>query len=365
MTGRPSTEGDGFIQHPGVSRGQDVAGRRQRQPEVVVRAVRTHAPARWRMPPMLDVSLWELTGRAAEQVLAQELRLGVDERHRILQLIAETEGAPRLVVSGPGPDAARQSLVQEPAVGQHVQGRVRGLHADRAERVVPVLPHRFERAARRVGSPEAIGQVAGVIGVSPAPSLKTSSRSGRRPARMEPGSRRRDPGPPRPCPRGCDRVMAAGFRSVPLRPRNSVRSQLNVRVASSTSKKATRPANSVLYGIPREERSGLGVDLGDDVHGRLRPQISDHPFHVSGDGEPAGPARFVPHLHHHELDRRIQGHVDPELRADPALRVLEDAVAESVSADVNPGCRGRAAASGTRNGRSPRPGCRKPHRWSR
>ena len=34
--------------------------------------------------------------------------------------------------------------------------------------------------------------------------------------------------------------------SVPLRPMNSVRSPLTVRVASSTSKKATRSANSVL-----------------------------------------------------------------------------------------------------------------------
>ena len=50
-------EVDGFIQHAGVPGGQDIAARGQRQPEIIVRTVRTHAPARGRMPPMLDISL--------------------------------------------------------------------------------------------------------------------------------------------------------------------------------------------------------------------------------------------------------------------------------------------------------------------
>ena len=119
------------------------------------------------MPPVLDIAFLELTGCAEEQVLAHQVRLGVDERHHVLQLIAETEGAPRLVVSAPRPQTARQSLVQEPAVGQHVEGLVGRFHLHGAERVLPVLPHRFERAARGSRSSEAMHQVAGVIGVSP------------------------------------------------------------------------------------------------------------------------------------------------------------------------------------------------------
>ena len=42
----------------------------------------------------------------------------------------------------------------------------------------------------------------------------------------------------------------------------------------------------------------------------------------------------------------VQGHVNPQLRADAALRVLEDAVAESVAADVR-----LRAAAGQRRGR--------------
>jgi len=50
-------------------------------------------------------------------------------------------------------------------------------------------------------------------------------------------------------PESRDRFMAAGLRSVPFRPMNSVRSPLRVRFGSSTSKNATRSANSVLYGF--------------------------------------------------------------------------------------------------------------------
>jgi len=116
---------------------------------------------------MLDISLPELTGSAEEEVLAHEERLSVDERHHVLQLIAETEGAPRLVVSVPGPKSARYSLVQEPAIGQDIDGLVGCFHLHCAKRVIPVLPHRFERAARGSRSPEATHQVASVIVISP------------------------------------------------------------------------------------------------------------------------------------------------------------------------------------------------------
>ena len=97
---------------------------------------------------MLNISFRELTGRAQEQVLAHEMRSGVDERHHVLQLIAETEGASRLVVSASRPKAARQGLVQQPAVGQHVEGLVGCFHIYRAEGVRPVLPHLIEGATR-------------------------------------------------------------------------------------------------------------------------------------------------------------------------------------------------------------------------
>jgi hypothetical protein len=91
----------------------------------------------------------------------------MDERHYILQLVAETEGAPRLVVSVPGPKTARYSLVQEPAVGQDIDGLVGCFHIHCAESMIPILPDLFERATRCSRSPEATHQGACVIGVSP------------------------------------------------------------------------------------------------------------------------------------------------------------------------------------------------------
>src|SRR4030042_4863871 len=119
------------------------------------------------MPPMLDISLLELTGSTEEEVLAHETRLGVDERHYVLQLIAETEGAPRLVISAARPKAARQSLVQEPARGQEIDGLVGCFDIYCAERVIPVLPARFKRAARGSRSTKASQQGAGVSCLSP------------------------------------------------------------------------------------------------------------------------------------------------------------------------------------------------------
>src|SRR5687768_15863952 len=80
-----------LVQHTGVAKRADIAARRVREPQVIVRDSRPHATAVWRVPPVLDIALAELVGCAAEELLAKNAWLGVDERHRILQLIAEAE----------------------------------------------------------------------------------------------------------------------------------------------------------------------------------------------------------------------------------------------------------------------------------
>ena len=328
-------EMDGFIQHPGVPGAQNVTGRGQRQPKIIIRTMSADASARGRMPPVLDIAFAELTGRAQQQVLAHQARLGVDEGHHVLQLIAETERAPRLVVSASRPQTARQSLIQEPAIGQDIDGLVGCFHMHGAERVLPVLPHGFERAA--CDAPDSRKRRTRLLASSasrPTPSLKTISRSC--PAASSNGTWIAAQGSKAAptLPESRERFIAAGVRSVPLRPRNSVRSPLTVRTASSTSKKAIRPRELRVVWIPREQRAARGIDFGDHMHGRFRPQIAQHPFHIARRGEPARSARLVSHLEDRELDRCVQGHVNPQLRADAALRMLEDAVAESVAADV-------------------------------
>ena len=116
---------------------------------------------------MLNISLPKLTGRAAEKVLAHKLRHRVDKRHYVLQLVAEAEGPSRLVVSVPSPKTARKGLVQEPAVGQNIEGRVGCFQLHGAESLLPILPYRFERAPRSRRSPETIDPVDRVTGVLP------------------------------------------------------------------------------------------------------------------------------------------------------------------------------------------------------
>jgi hypothetical protein len=60
---------------------------------------------------MLDIAFHELTRRGAKEVLARERGLGVDERHGVLQLVAEAKGTAGLVVAAPCPQAACHRLV--------------------------------------------------------------------------------------------------------------------------------------------------------------------------------------------------------------------------------------------------------------
>ena len=102
---------------------------------------------------------------------------GVDQRHRVLQLVAKAVRAAGLVVAGAAPDPARQRLIQQPAVGEEVDGRVRRAHLDGAERPLPVRLHRFERIARGPGVAVMQHQLIGVFLASrPTPSRKTISR---------------------------------------------------------------------------------------------------------------------------------------------------------------------------------------------
>src|SRR5690349_12311741 len=76
-----------LVEHGCVAGGPDVPACGQWQPEVIVGAMRPHAPPGGWMPPMLDVAFEELPARAEGDLLARETRLGMDECHDVLQLI--------------------------------------------------------------------------------------------------------------------------------------------------------------------------------------------------------------------------------------------------------------------------------------
>src|ERR1019366_8229923 len=103
-----------------------------------------HALSVGRMPPVLHVTLEELALGATDQLLACEPRCRMDQRHGVLQLIAETVGATGLIIPTTAPEPAGQCLIDQPAVGQYVQRWIRRLHVHRAQGAVPVFPHRFQ-----------------------------------------------------------------------------------------------------------------------------------------------------------------------------------------------------------------------------
>ena len=278
--------------------------------------MRAHAASRRRMPPMLHIALAELTRRAQQQMLAHQLRLGMDERHRVLQLIAETEGAARLIESAARPHAARQRLIEQPAIGQDIE---------RSGRAFPPAPRRAcgSSTARpppaRHAPPQRRGSVAPARCASfasrPTPSVKTISRScpsassngtciaaqGSRPAPTLPESRAR--------------VIAAGFRSVPLRPRNSVRSPVTLRVGFVCIDERDPVGELGVVRIAREQRAAVGVDFGDHVHQRFRPQIAQHPFTYPVTESRRDRPDSLRSLMHRELDRRIERDINPQSRS--------------------------------------------------
>ena len=142
-------ERHGLSQQAGVAGGLQVASAGVWQPQQVVGEMRAHARATRRMPPVLHIAFGKLPRGVEHDLPAQQVRRGPGQRHRVLQLIAETEGAAGLVKTGLRPESARHRLVQQPAVDHRVEQRVGGLHCRRAEQRVPVLAHRVHALGRR------------------------------------------------------------------------------------------------------------------------------------------------------------------------------------------------------------------------
>ena len=138
--------------------------------------MRAHAAARRRMPPVLHVPFAELARGGAQQMLAQQRRLGMHQGHRVLQLVAEAERAARLVKSRARPHAAGERLVDQPAVGQEVDGADRAFRR-RPRRASGSSNARRLRARRAAGarSAETLHELSALSPLSaPTPSMKTN-----------------------------------------------------------------------------------------------------------------------------------------------------------------------------------------------
>src|ERR1700693_906645 len=112
-----------------------------------------------RVPPMFYIALAELVCRRPQKMLTGQGRFGVDERHRVLQLVAKSESPTRLIKTGAPPKTAAQDLIQQPPVGHQVYRYVGSFHLDRAKSCLPILTNAFESRLGGTGFAIACDQV--------------------------------------------------------------------------------------------------------------------------------------------------------------------------------------------------------------
>ena len=117
------------------------------------------------MPPVQHVALRELMRRTQQQVRTGTRGLRMRHRHRVLQLIAEPEGAARLVIPAACEEPAADGLVEQPAIGEHIHAGVGRLDLDRAEGLLPMDPHLVQRVVRGAMAARGTGQADGVAPV--------------------------------------------------------------------------------------------------------------------------------------------------------------------------------------------------------
>ena len=139
--------GNGFLQNRFVPGHLHVFRCQPGQKQPVVADAGAHA-APGRMPPVLHVACRVLMGGAQKNVFPHELRLCIQQRQTVLQLVTEADGPARLV----RPDAPHQPgsphLIRQPAVHHAAQRFVEGEQQQTAQPVAPEPAH----CPGRVGS---------------------------------------------------------------------------------------------------------------------------------------------------------------------------------------------------------------------
>ena len=136
-----------LIEHRRITCSGHVVERCVDEPEPIVRESRAHTLATGLVPPVLHVAFDELPRGRVNDLVACEVRRGKDQRHHVLQLITETERTTRLVEGGSPPDPAGESLVEQPAIQQHIGRRIGCLDLYRPQQRVPEPLHILERGA--------------------------------------------------------------------------------------------------------------------------------------------------------------------------------------------------------------------------
>ena len=116
---------------------------------------------------MLNITLRELVCGTEKEVITNKTRFRVHKCQNILELVSESECAAGLIIPTSSPQPRGKHLVQQPAIGQNVDGLVRRLHLHGAEKACPMLMHRLEGLCRRPRASKTPYQIGGLVGITP------------------------------------------------------------------------------------------------------------------------------------------------------------------------------------------------------
>ena len=149
-----------LIQNALIAGYGNIAGHAIAKPDAVVRNAGADPLPGMRQPPVLHVAFGELATGGAQQMRPRHFGPTKGQGHAILQLIAKSVGAARLIKPGTGPDPAGQCLIQQPAVQHDIHRPVGRGDLHRGQQVGPMTLHRLQGLVK-VCIPHPLDQRAG------------------------------------------------------------------------------------------------------------------------------------------------------------------------------------------------------------
>ncbi len=316
-------EGHLLVEDRRVAGRGHVLARHVGEPGEVVGAPGAHAaPRRW-VPPVQHVAFRELVPRRLEKVRPRLARRRVEERQHVLQLVAEPEGAARLVEARAPVEARRDGLRQQPAVEHQVHRGLGRLDAQVAEQLVPRARERRPGRLHLTAVAEAGDQVEGLAAARrlPEEEVGLDRLAGLElQVHLERGA---GVGPGVDAAREPQAREALGPRAVAPAPEElgAVRGEAVRRAARGEEGHAAAELGVPLAG-GQQARVRL-VELRDDEGALHLAAATEHPLREAGGGQASVPWERVRQAQAQHLERRVGRHEDRQrLREAVALALV-------------------------------------------
>ncbi len=275
---------------------------------------------------MLHVAFFELARGRPQYLIAGNLRLCVNERAHVLQLVSKPVSAARLIEGRPRPHAARKRLVEQPAIEHYIHRRVRCFDFYRLQQVIPIDYDLLDRLLRDGDLPVLSRQSACFFNVLTFAqdhrdfALFAWENLDNRLHRRTGIKSRADPARELDTAERC-RIRV---RSVTAQELFAVASDGAVRFADVRERHSMREL--VVVRIAGEDRSRLAIQFGDDQRSHAAALDSKHPFGVACNGDSSLSFCFISETQERNFYRSIYWAERQEFLIDPVTRMLKDRI---------------------------------------